>query len=185
MIRKRFVKRSQPSQIWVTANHHIRVPELRVLSEQGEMIGVMSTREAMEKSREAEKDLILINDKAQPPVAKIISLSKYKYQEQQKAAESRKKAKAQDTKEVRFTPFMGEGDYQSRLNKVVDFLKGGDKVRLSLQFKGRLITKKEFGYEMFKKVIVATEELATVEIQPKLLGNKLMAQLQPSAKKKV
>lgn len=184
MIRKRPVKRPQQPQVWVTANHQIRVPEVRVLSEQGEMIGVMSTREALDKAREVEKDLILINDKAQPPVAKIIDISKYKYQQQQKDAESRKKAKAQDTKEVRFTPFMGEGDYQSRLNKVIDFLKDGDKVRLSLQFKGRLITKKEFGYEMFKKVISATEDIASVEIQPKLMGSKLLAQLQPVSKKK-
>lgn len=183
MIRKRPVKQKH-NQVWVTANHQIRVPEVRVLNEQGEMIGVMPTRDALEKAREVEKDLILINDKAQPPVTKIIDISKYKYQQQQKDAESRKKAKAQDTKEVRFTPFMGEGDYQSRLNKVIDFLKDGDKVKLSLQFKGRLITKKEFGYEMFKKVITATQEISSVEIEPKLMGNKLLAQLQPVNKKK-
>ena len=183
MIRKRPVKQKQ-TQVWVTANHQIRVPEVRVLSEQGEMIGVMSTRDALDKAREVEKDLILVNDKAQPPIAKIMDISKYKYQQQQKDAESRKKAKSQDTKEVRFTPFMGEGDYQSRLNKVIDFLKDGDKVKLSLQFKGRLITKKEFGYGMFKRVIEATQEISSVEIEPKLLGNKLLAQLQPVSKKK-
>lgn len=183
MIRKRPVKR-QNTQVWVTANHQIRVPEVRVLNEMGEMLGVMPTRDALVKAREVEKDLVLINEKADPAIAKIIDISKYKYQQQQKDAESRKKAKSQDIKEVRFTPFMGEGDYQSRLKKVTEFLKGGDKVRLSLQFKGRLITKKEFGFDIFNRVIQATQEISSVEIEPKLLGTKLLAQLQPISKKK-
>lgn len=155
-----------------------------MLDEFGEMIAVMQTRDAMMQAREADKDLILLNEKADPPVAKIIALSKYKYQQQQKDAESRKKAKAQDLKEVRFTPFMSDGDFQSRLKKVVDFLERGDKVRLSLQFKGRQITKKEFGYDQFDKVLAATTEIASVEMEPKLMGKKLIAQLQPTGKKK-
>lgn len=183
MIRKRPVKFKQ-QKVWVTANHQIRVPEVRVLSEHGEMIGVMSTQAALSQAQESGKDLVLLNEQAQPPVAKIIDISKYKYQIQQKEAESRKKAKAQDTKEIRFTPFMGEGDFESRLNKVINFLKDGDKVRLSLQFKGREITKKEFGYDMFKRVIEATDEYSTVESPPKMMGNKLMAQLMPAKKNK-
>lgn len=183
MIRKRPVKFKQ-QKVWVTANHQIRVPEVRVLSEHGEMVGVMSTHEAMGKAQEAGKDLVMLNEQANPPVAKIIDISKYKYQMQQKEAESRKRAKAQDTKEVRFTPFMGEGDFESRLNKVLNFLKDGDKVRLSLQFKGREITKKEFGYEMFKRVILATDDYAVVESEPRIMGNKLQAQLMPAKKNK-
>lgn len=183
MIRKRPVKFKQ-QKVWVTANHQIRVPEVRVLSEHGEMIGVMSTQAALNQAQEAGKDLVMLNEQAKPPVAKIIDISKYKYQIQQKEAESRKKAKSQDTKEVRFTPFMGEGDFEARLNKVINFLKDGDKVRLSLQFKGREITKKEFGYEMFNRIIAATEEVAAVESAPKLLGMKLLAQLMPAKKHK-
>ncbi len=183
MIRKRPVKAKQ-QKVWVTANHQIRVPELRVLNEFGEMIGVMATGEAMSKAQEVSKDLVMINEQAQPPVAKIIDISKYKYQVQQKEAESRKRAKAQDTKEVRFTPFMGEGDFTARLNKVLNFLKDGDKVRLSLQFKGREITKKEFGYEMFSRVIQAADEYSVVESEPRLMGNKLQAQLMPAKKHK-
>lgn len=156
-----------------------------MLSERGEMIGVMQTSVALSQAQSVEKDLILINENAQPPVAKIIDMSKYKYQLQQKDAESRKKAKAQETKEVRFTPFMGEGDFTARLNKVLDFLKGGDKVRLSLQFRGREITKKEFGFEMFRRIIEATDDIASIELEPKLMGNKLIAQLLPSKKKPV
>jgi translation initiation factor IF-3 len=181
VIRKRPVKFKQ-QKVWVTANHQIRVPEVRVLSEHGEMIGVMSTQTALLKAQEMGKDLVLLNEQAKPPVTKIIDISKYKYQIQQKEAESRKRAKAQDTKEIRFTPFMGDGDFESRLNKVLNFLKDGDKVRLSLQFRGREITKKEFGYEMFKRVIQATEEYSVVESEPKLMGNKLLAQLMPAKK---
>lgn len=182
MIRRKPFQRTQP-QARVTANHLIQVPEVRVLSELGEMIGVMSTRDAMQKAREQEKDLILVTESAQPPIAKIISISKYRYQLQQKKAEGRKKSKTQEIKEVRLTPFMGEGDLQTRLRRVIEFLNKGDKVRLTLEFKGRSITKQEFGREQFNKVFAQTADLATVEIMPKLLGKKMMAQLMPIKKK--
>ena len=182
MIRRKPFQRTLP-QTRVTANHLIQVPEVRVLSELGEMIGVMPTREAMQKAHEQEKDLILVTEKAQPPIAKIISISKYRYQLQQKKAEGRKKSKQQEIKEVRLTPFMGDGDFQTRLRRVVEFLNKGDKVRLTLEFKGRTITKQEFGREQFEKVFAATTDLATVEIHPKLLGKKMLAQLMPIKKK--
>lgn len=182
MIRKRIVKQKD-DRIWLTANHHITVAEVRVLSEHGEMVGVMPTSEALEKAHSLQKDLILVNEQAIPPVAKIIEISKYKYQLQQKQAESRKKSKAQDTKEIRLTPFIGEGDFEARLNRIIEFLKRGDKVRLSLQFRGREITKKEYGFGLFKRVFEATSEYADVELQPKLMGNKLLAQLMPVKKK--
>jgi translation initiation factor IF-3 len=167
----------------VIANERIRANEVRVLDEYGEMISVMSVSEALTKAKSEEKDLILINGKANPAIVKIIDLAKYKYQEQQKKAKSRKKAKIQEIKEVRFKPFMDQGDFETRLRQVNRFLKKGDKVRMSLEFKGRAITKKEFGYEMFDKVIEATSELATVEMAPKLMGKKLIAQLMPVKKK--
>lgn len=150
------------------------------MSDTGEQIGVMATRDALVQAREEGKDLVLITENASPPIAKIIDLAKYKYQEQQKASENRKKAKIQDIKEVRFTPFMADGDFEARAKKVEQFLKKGDKVRLSLQFKGRAITKKEFGYDVFNRIIEATKELANLEMEPKLMGKKLIAQLQPS-----
>lgn len=167
----------------IAANQFIRASQLRVISETGEQLGILSREEALEKAETAGKDLVLITANADPPIAKIIDLAKYKYQMQQKQSASRKKSGAQDIKEVRFTPFMGEGDFQARLNKVVQFLKKGDKVRLSLQFKGRAITKQEFGHNIFGKIIDATSEIATVEVEPKLMGKKLMAQLMPAKKK--
>lgn len=161
----------------------IRVPEVRVLTDHGEMLGVMPTSQAIQQARDEDKDLVLVTEKANPPIAKIIELAKYKYQLQQKQAESRKKARSQETKEVRLTPFMGEGDYQTRLKKIREFLIKGDKVRLSMEFRGRLITKREFGDEMFNRVFTATEDIAVVEIKPQMLGKKIMAQLMPAKKK--
>lgn len=147
------------------------------------MLGLMPTSQAIQQARDEDKDLVLVTEKANPPIAKIIELAKYKYQLQQKQAESRKKARSQETKEVRLTPFMGEGDYQTRLKKIREFLIRGDKVRLSMEFRGRLITKREFGDEMLNRVFAATEDIAVVEIKPQMLGKKIMAQLMPAKKK--
>jgi len=178
MIRKKPTRIHKPS-IRVTANQQIRFPEVRVLDNKGEMVGVMSSREAFELAQQQEKDLVLVTEKAKPPVVKIIELAKFKYQQQQKESQQRKAGKKQDIKEVRFTPFMGAGDFESRLKKVKDFLEKGDKVRLSLMFKGRAITKKEFGFDIFNKIFDQTSELGKIEIEPKMLGKKLIAQLMP------
>jgi translation initiation factor IF-3 len=182
MIRRKPFQRL-PAQPNVVANYQIRVPEVRVLNEFGEMVGVMSSAEALQRARSEEKDLVMVTESAQPPIVKIIKISKYRYQLQQKKAEGRKKSKAQEIKEVRLTPFIGEGDFQTRLRKIEEFLKKGDKVRLTLEFKGRMITKQDFGREQFEKVFAATQELATIEITPKMMGKKLLAQLMPIKKK--
>lgn len=184
MIKKRFIKQNRQTKFF-KINHYIHFPEVRVLSEHGEMIGVMSTSEAIQRAQEADKDLVLITENAQPPITKIIDLAKHKYQLQQKKAEGRKNSRKQDIKEVRFTPFIGEADFETRIKKIGKFLEKGDKVRITVEFKkGRQITKKDFGYEMFDKVFDRTSETADVEIKPKMIGKKLMAQLMPKKKAK-
>lgn len=175
-------KRAQSQTVFVIANNRIRSPQVRVIDDQGKMLGVMSTHDAMNQAYSLEKDLVLVNDQQQPPIAKIIELNKYKYQQQQKMAASRKKAKAQDIKEMRFSPFVSEGDFESKLKKVKEFIEDGDKVKLTLLFKGRQITKKEFGESVIGRVIEATAEDATVEIAPRMMGKKLIAQLMPKKK---
>lgn len=183
MIQQRY-QRGRSRRDYIKANHHIRFPQVRVLTERGETVGVMSSQEALEQAQAADKDLVLITEQAQPPVVKIIELSKHKYQMQQKASENRKSARTQELKEVRFSPFMAEGDFEARLKKVINFLERGDKVRLNLLFKGRQITKKEFGFDLFADIIKRTEEIANVEMEPKMMGRKLIAQLSPGGKKK-
>lgn len=184
MIIKKNKNRNFKRREFVKANRNIRVPELRVLNEHGEMIGVMPTNDALKIAYDQEKDLVLVTENARPPIAKIIDLAKYRYQQKQKVAESRKKAKKQDIKEIRFTPFIGEADFDTRLKKITKFLEKGDKVRITVEFRrGRQMTKKEFGYEMFDKVFAATDELADIEIKPKMMGPRLMAQMTPKKKK--
>jgi translation initiation factor IF-3 len=180
VIRKRPVKR-QP-KVFIPANHQIRFPEVRVLDEHGEMLGIMPTRDAHAQAMAAEKDLVLVTDKSKPPIVKIIELAKFKYQLQQKEAESRKKARAQKTKEIVFTPFIGEADFQTRMRRVHEFLEKGDKVRLTVEFKGRQNSKKEFGFETLRRVFAETAEEATVEIQPQAMGRKITAQIMPVKK---
>jgi len=163
----------------VIANQYIRYPEVRVLDEEGKAIGIMSSREAQSRAIQQDMDLVLVTDQAKPPVVKIIELSKFKYQQQQKKAKNRKSARTQEIKEVRLSMFMGDQDFQARLKRITRFLKKGDKVRLNMLFRGREITKKEFGYELFSKVIEATNDLAEVEMEPKIMGRKLIAQLIP------
>ena len=163
----------------ITANGRIRAGEVRVIDDEVGVLGVMSTSSAIKKAYAEGKDLVLINEKQNPPIAKIIELSKYKYQLKQKASISRKKAKAQEVKEVRFKPFIGAGDLEAKIKRVRQFLTKGNKVKLSLVYKGRQITKKDFGEEVIAQVIESVKEIAAVEIQPKMIGKKLIAQLMP------
>lgn len=184
MIRKRMPQRFGKKE-FVKANQFIRFPQVRVLTERGEMIGVMSSFEAQQRAIAEDKDLVLVTEKADPPLVKIINLAKYKYQLKQKQAEGRKAAHKQDTKEIRFSPFIGDADFETRMRKIKGFLEKGDKVRLTIEFKGgRQLSKKEFGFEMIKKIFDQTAEIAVIEIQPKLLGKKIMAQIMPVKKGK-
>ena len=182
MIRKKYTK-NRAEQIYVKANHQIRFPLVHVLDEQGDSLGEMSSNEALERALAQEKDLVLVTDKAATPVVKVIELSKYKYQLKKKTADTRKKSKVQDLKELRFTPFMGEADFQVRNRKVKEFLEKGHKVKLTLQFKGRQIARKDLGFEVFNKIFTSNAEIGKVSLEPKLLGKKLMAQIDPTGKK--
>jgi translation initiation factor IF-3 len=184
VIRKRFIKRPT-RQLAFKANHQIRFPEVRVLSEHGEMVGIMPTSEALRQAQDQNKDLVLVTEKAKPPIVKIIELAKYKYQLQQRESENRKKSRVQDIKELQFSPFIGEGDLQVRLRRIDEFLTRGDKVRLIVDFKkGRQMSKQEFGHDLLKRIFEVTGDAAVVEIQPQLIGKKLMAQLMPNKKAK-
>jgi translation initiation factor IF-3 len=145
----------------------------------------MTRDEAVKQAQADEKDVVLITESAKPPVAKIISFSKFKYQMDQKRAEGKKATKKQEIKELRFRPFMGQGDFDSRMKKVFEFLEDGDKVRPYVEFKGREITRKEFGFKIIERIIELTKDRATVEIHAKLLGKKLFLQLMPVKKKKI
>jgi translation initiation factor IF-3 len=184
IIKRRHFVRPQ-DRVRVVANHQIRFPQVRVLDEFGEVVGIMSSQDAQNRAREAGKDLVLVTEHAEVPIVKVIALSKFRYQLQQKQAESRKKSRAQDTKEIRFrSPYIGEGDLQVRLKKITEFLKKGDKVRLTLEFKGRDITKQDLARNLFKRIFQEIEEIGSIEIEPRMMGKKLFAQVMPGKKAK-
>lgn len=175
---KRHYQQSRRERI--IANQAIHFPEVRVVDDQGDQVGILPTQEALSKARSLGKDLVLIAKQAKPPVVKIIELPKYKYRLQQKKAEQRKSARQQEIKGVRLTPFIDEADFQTRLRQVKKFLSDGDKVRVEADFRrGRQRTKKEFGFKNFDRILEEVAAAAEVEIKPKSVGTKIMMQLRP------
>ena len=167
---------------WRT-NEQIRAREVRAIGESGNQIGIMSVRDAIIHAKKEGKDVVEIAAKAEPPVVKVIEYGKFKYQEEKKLKEQNKKAKAAELKEVRFSPFMGEQDYQTRLKRVREFLLDGDKVRTVVVFKGRQMDSKKFGYDLLKKVLAEFGESVAVDMEPKFAGRHLAMIISPIKKK--
>jgi len=143
----------------------------------GAQLGVMPLKEALEKAKLLGIDVVEVAESANPPVVKLIEFSKFKYQENKK--ERAGTASAQETKEVRLTPFMAANDLQVKLTKARQFLKGGDKVRLVVKFTGREITKKEFGEKLMTNALEQLSPEANLEQPPKMLGKLLLATIKP------
>lgn len=173
------------SKTFYKINHFIQAPELRVLDQFNKQIGVMSKQDALVKAQELGVDLVEIASSAMPPVAKLINFAKFKYQQQQKEQEEKKKNKAAELKELRFTPVIAQGDFDSRIKKARNYLEGNDKVRLVVKFTGRQITRKDFGERVLQRAVEQLQDCSMVEIQPRLLGKFMMMQLTPTKKKKV
>ena len=152
---------------------------MRVIDEQGTQIGVMTKAEALRKAQEMDLDLVLVAPSAKPAVAKIIDFSKFQFQQEKKEQTSRKKNKSQELKELRLTPFMADNDLNVRLKRAIKFLKEGDKVRLVVYFKGRQITKKQFGYDILQQCKVALEGCGAPETEAKLRGKNLEGVFKP------
>lgn len=162
-------------------NEQIRGPQVRVVDEEG-LVGVMDVKKALAAAQKKGLDLIEIAPKANPPVVKIEDFGKFRYREEKKAKQS--KAKKSDIKEVRFTPFIGEADFNTRIERTKDFLGGGDKVRLVVRFKGRQMGAKKFGYDLLKKVTDGLENEINIDMEPKFIGRHLAMVISPVSKAK-
>jgi translation initiation factor IF-3 len=160
-------------------NQYIQADQVRVVDEAGKQIGVLSLSEALKKANQADLDLIEVAPKAKPPVCKIINFKKFKYLEAKKQKEERKKAKKGEIKEIRFRPFIAKKDLEFRLGRAEEFLKEGHKLKVTVRFFGREITRKQFGYDLLKKIIDQLSFLSTVEQEPKFLGRQLTMTLSP------
>jgi translation initiation factor IF-3 len=161
-------------------NHYIQAREIRVVDEKGKQVGVMALQKALSQAREKGLDLVEVAPLAKPPVCKIVDFKKFKFLENKKRRKEQKKAKRVEIKEVRLTPFIAENDLNFRLERAEEFLNEGDRVKISVFFKGRQMAKKEFGYELIKKTLERLKPIATVEMEPKFVGRRLEMMLSPA-----
>ncbi|WP_083477833.1 translation initiation factor IF-3 [Companilactobacillus mindensis] len=160
-------------------NDEIRAKEVRLISENGDQLGVKPLAEAKRLAQGANMDLVLMSPNAKPAVAKIMDYGKYKFDLQKKDREARKKQKTFTVKEVRLSPTIEENDFNTKLNNARKFLTKGDKVKVSLRFRGRAITHKEIGKEVLDKAAEQLKDVATVTTRPKMDGRSMFLMLDP------
>ena len=160
-------------------NGAIRAPQVRCIAPDGEQLGVLDTREAISKAEDFGLDLVEVQPNVDPPVCKILDYGKYKYEAQKRANEARKKQKIIEVKEIKLRPNIDEHDYQVKMRNVVKFLSGGDKVKVTLRFRGREMAHQELGANVLTRVREETEEIAKIEAMPKMEGRQMIMVLAP------
>ena len=160
-------------------NSRIDAREVRLIDAEGENRGVMPTRQALYMAEEAGLDLVEISPDAKPPVAKILDYGKFKFQEQKKAAEARKKQKVIEIKEIKMRPMIDDHDYDVKMRAVRRFFEEGDKVKITLRFRGREMAHQELGHKLLNRVKTDTVEIAKVESEPRFEGRQIVMVLSP------
>lgn len=164
-------------------NEEIRDKEIRVIDSDGAQLGIMSASEALSKAAEKSLDLVKIAPQAVPPVCKIMDYGKYRFEQQKREKEARKNQHVVEIKEIRLTLNIDTHDFQTKLNHALKFIKSGDKVKVSIRFKGRELGHPEHGTEIMNRFAEACSEVANVEKQPKLEGRQMLMFLAPKPQK--
>jgi len=157
----------------------ITVPKVRVIDENGENIGVLLTAEAIEQAADAGLDLVEVSPNADPPVCKFLDVGKFKYEAQKKANLARKSQKTQEIKEIKMRPNIDDHDYDVKMRKVNDFIKEGDKVKITLRFRGRELAHGQLGMVLLQRVQENVSEIAKVEQHPRMEGRQMLMVLAP------
>ncbi|WP_041226874.1 translation initiation factor IF-3 [Crinalium epipsammum] len=160
-------------------NERIRFPTIRVIDTAGEQLGILTPQEALRLAEEKDLDLVLVSDKADPPVCRIMDYGKYKFELEKKAREAKKKQHTADVKEVKMRYKIEEHDYQVRVNQAERFLKAGDKVKATITFRGREIQHSDLAEELLKRMATDLQEMAEVQQAPKKEGRNMMMLLSP------
>jgi len=160
-------------------NLQIRVPQVRVLDEDGSQLGVLPTHEALRQAQERGLDLVEVAPTSAPPVCKYLNYGQYKYELQKKEKDSRKRQKTADLKELRCTPKIGEADLQTKIRQAHKFLSAGDRVKFSVKFRGREMTHPEIGQGILTRVVEGLSDVSQLERSPLLEGRFLSIQLIP------
>jgi translation initiation factor IF-3 len=161
-------------------NERIRVPEIRLIGADGENVGVVSPERGLELAEEAGLDLVEISPNASPPVCKIMDYGKFKYEQQKRESEARKKQKIIEVKEIKFRPNTDVHDYDVKMRNVKRFLEDGDKVKITLRFRGREMAHQNLGREPLERVAADVEGLGKVENMPKMEGRQMVMMIGPA-----
>jgi translation initiation factor IF-3 len=160
-------------------NERIRFPKVRLLDSDGSQLGIFSSREALQMAEEKELDLVLMSDKADPPVCKIIDYGKHKFEQEKKAKEAKKKQHTVDVKEVKMRYKIEEHDYNVRISQAERFIKAGDKVKATIMFRGREIQHSDLAEALLKRMANDLTEIAEVQQAPKKEGRNMMMLMAP------
>lgn len=160
-------------------NERIRFPKIRVIDTDGSQLGILTPYDALRMAREKELDLVLVSDKADPPVCRIMDYGKFRFEQEKKAREARKKQHSADVKEVKMRYKIDEHDYQVRINQAERFLKSGDKVKATVTFRGREIQHADLAEVLLKRMMQDLQEVAEIQQAPKREGRNMMMMLSP------
>ena len=160
-------------------NQFITSPKVRVIDENGENLGVMYTREAIDQAAEVGLDLVEISPNADPPVAKFLDIGKFKYEAQKKANAARKSQKTQEIKEIKMRPNIDDHDYDVKMRAVNKFIEEGDKVKITLRFRGRELAHGQLGMKLLQRVQEDVAEVAKIEQYPRMEGRQMLMVLAP------
>ncbi len=160
-------------------NEFIQSQKVRVIDHEGENLGVMYTREAIEAAADVGLDLVEVSPNADPPVAKFLDVGKYKYEAQKKANIARKTQKTQEIKEIKMRPNIDDHDYDTKMKKVVEFIGEGDKVKVTMRFRGRELSHGQLGMNVLQRVAEQVAEVAKVESYPRMEGRQMLMVLAP------
>ena len=152
---------------------------MRLIDEEGENVGVIDTNAALERAVNANLDLVEISPDAEPPVCKIMDYGKFKFEQQKKAAEARKKQKTVEIKEIKMRPAIDDHDYDVKVRAIRRFFEGGDKVKVTLRFRGREMAHQELGRQVLERVKAEVEGIAKVESEPRMEGRQMVMVLAP------
>jgi translation initiation factor IF-3 len=174
------MKTAQPAQKdGPRINEEIRVREVQLIDSTGDNKGVVDIATALSMASEAGLDLVEIAPNSSPPVCKILDFGKYKFQAQKKAAEARKKQKVVEIKEIKLRPMIDDHDYQVKMRSMQRFFEEGDKVKITLRFRGREMAHQELGYKLLQRVKEDTEQISKVESEPRFEGRQMVMLLAP------
>ncbi|MAJ30007.1 MAG: translation initiation factor IF-3 [Gammaproteobacteria bacterium] len=163
----------------IRKNDQIRASEIRLIDEDGGQLGILPIKEAIEMAKAKGLDVVEVSPNTEPPVCKILDHGKYLFEQKKKTQGAKKKQKTIQVKEIKFRPLIEKGDYEVKVNKIKDFIEQGNKVKISLRYRGREMRHVELGHDLLKRVLTDIEEISSVEQEVQFEGRQLITVVAP------